>query len=167
MAASPPADERPTKVLFVCLGNICRSPTAHGVFQAMVDEAGFTDRIQVSSAGTGGWHVGDPPHDDAVRHADRRGYDLSRLRARQVKPSDLADADLVLAMDRSNLENLRRMAAPADQAKVQLFLDFAPEQPLREVPDPYGGGAAGFERVLDLVEEAARGLLKHLQAMRR
>lgn len=153
----------PTRVLFVCLGNICRSPTAHGVFESLVARAGLASQVEVRSGGTVGHHAGDPPDERSQAHARARGYDLSHLRAHQVTAHDLADADLVLAMDRSNLANLERLAAVADRPKIKLFLDFAPAQPRREVPDPYYGGPAGFEEVLDLVEAASHGLLAHLR----
>ena len=165
MATSSPADSTRVTILFVCLGNICRSPTAHGVFQSMVDDADLSNRVRVYSAGTGDWHAGEPPDDRAQRHAYRRGYDLSDLRARHLSKGDLALADLVLAMDRANLAAIRGLSAPKDVAKARLLLDFAPDQPVREVPDPYSGGAAGFEKVLDLVETACRGLLAHVRML--
>jgi protein-tyrosine phosphatase len=149
----------PTRILFVCLGNICRSPTAEGVFRHHAPED-----LEIRSGGTAGYHVGEPPDPRTQRHALRRGYDLSAQRAHHVKPEDLAWADHVLAMDRNNLEALRKLAAPADLPKIRLFLDFAPDQPTREVPDPYYGGHEGFEEVIDLCESASRGLLEHLQS---
>ncbi|MCZ6829676.1 MAG: low molecular weight phosphotyrosine protein phosphatase [Gammaproteobacteria bacterium] len=149
-----------TSVLFVCLGNICRSPTAHGVFQELVKAADLQDRIQVDSAGTGAWHVGEAPDQRATAAARARGYDLSSLRARVVSVADFSNFDYVLAMDQQNLGNLQAMA-PADyRGHLGLFLDFHSHPLLREVPDPYCGGNAGFDQVLDLVEEASRGLLK-------
>jgi protein-tyrosine phosphatase len=116
----------------------------------------------VRSAGTGNWHVGEPADARAQLHARRRGYDLSDLSARQVLPAEIAESDIILAMDRENLQSLLRMCRAEDRARIRLFLDFAPKQPLREVPDPYYGGEAGFEQVLNLCEEASRGLLEHL-----
>ncbi|MEE4193262.1 MAG: low molecular weight protein-tyrosine-phosphatase [Halieaceae bacterium] len=151
-------------VLFVCLGNICRSPTAHGIFQAQVEAAGLTDRIAVDSCGTGAWHVGEPPDTRATAAARARGYDLTPLRARQFETADFERFDHILAMDRSNLSHLEALR-PADYAgTLSLFLDFHPAPPVREVPDPYYGGERGFEDVLDLVEAASRGLLEALQA---
>tara|TARA_R110001592_G_scaffold6774_6_gene36766 strand:- start:48872 stop:49357 length:486 start_codon:yes stop_codon:yes gene_type:complete len=148
-----------SKVLFVCLGNICRSPTAHGVFQKLVSDAGLQDSIQIDSAGTGDWHIGHSPDERTQRAASKRGYDLSMLRARQVTVADFEDFDYVLAMDKSNLKDLRAMAGDKTGCHVSLFLDFAESSWKREVPDPYYGGEDGFETVLELVEDAARGLL--------
>ncbi|TCP44026.1 low molecular weight protein-tyrosine-phosphatase [Rhodovulum marinum] len=146
-----------TRILFVCLGNICRSPTAHGVFETLAAQAGVP--VAVDSAGTGGWHVGDPPDGRALREAAARGYDLGALRARQVRPADFAGFDLILAMDRSNLADLERMRPPGSETPVRLFLDYA-DSPRDEVPDPYYEG--GFDLVLDLIEDASRGLLRQL-----
>ncbi|OLS52436.1 low molecular weight protein-tyrosine-phosphatase [Rhodovulum sulfidophilum] len=146
-----------TRILFVCLGNICRSPTAHGVFQTLALAEGLD--IEVESAGTGGWHVGDPPDPRAIRAAAGRGYDLTRLRACQVRAADFATYDLILAMDRSNLTALERMRPIDSETPVRLFLDFA-DAPRDEVPDPYYDGS--FDLVLDLVEDASRGLIRHL-----
>jgi protein-tyrosine phosphatase len=141
-------------ILFVCTGNICRSPTAEGVFRSLCEKAGLALRIE--SAGLGDWHVGDPPDERAQRHARNRGYDLSPQRARQVTPRDFEEFDLILAMDRGHLRALQKMAPSKHQAKIRLFVEGA------DVPDPYYGGADGFERVLDLVEERCRALLDEL-----
>ena len=151
------------KVLFVCMGNICRSPTAHGVFRALVQQEGLADRIEIDSAGTHAYHVGEPPDARAQEHARRRGYDLSGLRARQVMREDFEYFELILAMDRGHLEILRRIAPPRHRHKLRLFMEFAEERRGDEVPDPYYGGPGGFERVLDMVEAAARGLLAQLR----
>ncbi len=151
-----------TSVLFVCLGNICRSPTAHGIFQALVDERGLGERITVDSAGTGGWHVGKAPDQRAAAAARQRGYDLSALRARQVSSADFERFDYILAMDHDNFSDLQALAPTTHCARLQLFLDYASDHDEREVPDPYYGGDAGFERVLDMVEDAAQGLLVHI-----
>lgn len=151
-----------TKVLFVCLGNICRSPTAHGVFQSMVDDRGLTDFIEVDSCGTGGWHVGEAPDRRATAKAAKRGYDLSSLRARQVQAADFARFDYILAMDLKNLAALRDMHPGTFAGHLGLLLDFAENIELREVPDPYYGGANGFNHVLDLVEWASEGLLQEI-----
>ena len=151
-------------VLFVCLGNICRSPTAHGVFAAQAAEAGLAEWVKVDSAGTGAWHVGEPPDTRAAAAARNRGYDLSDLRARQVDPRDFERFDYILAMDRSNLSHLEAMCPAGYGGHLGLFLDFHPQPPFREVPDPYYGGDRGFEEVLDLVEAAGLGLLRALES---
>jgi protein-tyrosine phosphatase len=149
-------------VLFVCTGNICRSPTADGVMRRMVRDAGLAHGVRVDSAGTHDYHVGEPPDARAQEHARRRGYDLSGLRARQVVIEDFESFELILAMDRGHLAILRRIAPPPHRHKLRLFMEFAPGWRAEEVPDPYYGGPAGFERVLDMVEAAARGLLAEL-----
>ena len=151
-----------TSVLFVCLGNICRSPTAHGVFQQIVNAADLQQRIQVDSAGTGAWHVGEAPDQRATAAAMERGYDLSHLRARAVTVADFSQFDYVLAMDQLNLGNLQAMTPAAYPGHLGLFLDFHSHPLLTEVPDPYYGGNVGFDQVLDLVEEASRGLLRDI-----
>jgi protein-tyrosine phosphatase len=144
--------------LFVCLGNICRSPTAHAVFQQLVDAGGLRDAIVVDSAGTGDWHIGKAPDERATRAGASRGYDLSTLRARQVAAIDFNHYQYVLAMDLQNLRDLQQMK-PADyRGELALFLNYG-DSPEREVPDPYYGEGDGFERVLDMVEAAAAGLL--------
>lgn len=151
-----------TNVLFVCLGNICRSPTAHGVFQAMVDEQGLNDFIHIDSAGTAAYHVGNPPDSRSSEFARKRGYDLSPLRARQAIESDFYEFDYILAMDESNLINLRALEPENYAGHLGLFLDFTAMSE-SEVPDPYYGGDAGFEHVLDLVESASLGLLERIK----
>jgi protein-tyrosine phosphatase len=143
-------------VLFVCTGNICRSPTAEAVLRHEAEKAGIA--IHIESAGTGRWHVGCAPDDRAQLHAKARGYDLSKLRARQVEPLDFERFDLIIAMDRGHLKALERMAPAQRRAKIRLFM------PDRDVPDPYYGGPQGFEEVLDLVEAACRDLLQELKA---
>jgi protein-tyrosine phosphatase len=155
--AQPP--HTPTRILMVCMGNICRSPTAHGVFEKMVADADLTARIQVDSAGTHGWHAGAPPDERAQQHAARRGYDLSRQRARQLTPRDFDDFDLVLVMDDTNQRDARAIAPPAQAHKLRRLTAFCTRHAADEVPDPYYGGADGFEHVLDLVEDACAGLL--------
>ena len=153
---------RPVSVLFVCLGNICRSPTAEGVFRHLVKEAGLEDRVVIDSAGTGNYHVGERPDQRACETAARRGYDLSALRARQVSREDFAKFDYILAMDEDNLRELRRLCPPEHAHKVKLFTEFCSKGTC-PVPDPYAGGPQGFELVLDLVEDSARGLLDYLR----
>ncbi len=151
------------KVLFVCLGNICRSPTAEGVLRVIAAREAADLRLEIDSAGTAGYHVGEAPDPRTRAAAARRGYDLSALRARVVEPADFETFDLILAMDEDNLRTLKRRAPVAARAHMQLYLEFAPELEVREVPDPYYGGPNGFEEVLDLVEHAARGLIRHLR----
>ena len=151
--------KRPS-VLFVCLGNICRSPTAEAVFRARAEAAGLD--VEIDSAGTGAWHAGTPPDRRAQAAGRERGYDLSSLRARQVKAGDFNRFDLILAMDEDNYETLH-MHAPEDaRERIAMMMDFAPDHPLRSVPDPYYGGDDGFARVLDMLEEASDGLIDHL-----
>jgi protein-tyrosine phosphatase len=152
-------------VLFVCLGNICRSPTAHAVFAHRVASQGLAAHIRVDSAGTGDWHTGEAPDERSQLHARRRGYDLSPLRARQVTPRDFREFDFVLAMDRTNLAHLEGMRPASFAGELGLFLPYGGSDVL-EVPDPYYGGSRGFETVLDLVEDAADGLLDHLRHTR-
>lgn len=152
------------RVLFVCMGNICRSPTAEGVFKHLVATEGLADRIASDSAGTHDYHIGAPPDARSQAAAAQRGYDLSPLRARQVSVQDFADFDYVLAMDEANRTALRRLCPTQYRDRVQLFLEFAPDAGRRELPDPYYGGRQGFEEVLDLTERAAQGLLQHLRA---
>ena len=153
-----------TRVLFVCLGNICRSPTAEAVVRELARREPAPVSILVDSAGTHGYHAGDPPDERSIAAARRRGYDLAPLRARVVEAGDFQRFDLVVAMDEEVHERLCRIAPPAYASRLALFMDFAPALGRRDVPDPYYGGAAGFEDVLDLVEEGARGLLAALAA---
>lgn len=155
------------KVLFVCMGNICRSPTAQGVFEALLSREGLLGHIQVDSAGTHAYHVGEPPDPRAQQAASRRGVDLSVQRARKVRPEDFLEFDYVLAMDRRNYEDLKEICHPDYEERLRLFLEFAPLVELPDVPDPYYGGVQGFERVLDLIEQAADGLLAELRSRHR
>ena len=163
--AAPPADVH-ASVLFVCMGNICRSPTAESVFRDRAARAGLADRLLIESAGIGDWHVGQPPDDRAIVHARRRGYDLSCLRARQVVREDFARFGWILAMDLRNLRDLRALRPADHTGYLGLFLDLVPELGLREVPDPYFGGADGFETVLELAERASEALLARIMAAR-
>jgi protein-tyrosine phosphatase len=152
------------KILFVCLGNICRSPTAEAVFRHLVAREAPELEIAIESAGIGSWHTGEPPDRRAQAAARRRGFDMSSIRARQIARDDFSRFDLILAMDRENLSELRRRAPSQFQPRVRLFLDFLEERDTDDVPDPYYGGDAGFEQVLDLTEAAARGLLSYLRS---
>ncbi|HZX27399.1 MAG TPA: low molecular weight protein-tyrosine-phosphatase [Telluria sp.] len=152
-----------TSILFVCMGNICRSPTAEGVFRARAEAAGLAHALHIDSAGTHDYHIGEAPDRRSIAHAARRKVDLSTLRAREVEAADFARFDFVLAMDHDNLARLHAIC-PADlRHKVRLFMEFAADHPSRVVPDPYYGGAADFETVLDYVEAASDGLLAHLR----
>lgn len=150
-------------VVFVCMGNICRSPTAEAVFRYFVESAGLSAHIDVDSAGTHDYHIGDPPDRRTQRAARQRGYDMSALRGRQVEAGDFHRFDYVLAMDRGNLAILQNLVPPDSGIQAQLFLEFARHHAEREVPDPYYGGEDGFERVLDMVEDAAQGLLQEIR----
>lgn len=151
------------KILFVCLGNICRSPTAEALFRVLVQKEAPHLDVWIESAGIGGWHVGEPPDKRAQAAARRRGIDMSAMRARQIAADDFSRFDLILAMDRENLTELRRRAPPSLRERVRLFLEFVDDRDFDDVPDPYYGGETGFEQVLDLTEVAARGLLEHLR----
>lgn len=152
------------KILFVCTGNICRSPTAHGVFRDLVRREGLADKIQVESAGTHAYHVGEPPDRRSVQAAKLRGVDLSDLRARQIIKSDYDDFDLLLAMDRGHFGLMLGKCPSARQDALALFLSFAPQLNLLDVPDPYYGAGDGFERVLDMIEAGSAGLLEYIRA---
>lgn len=153
-----------TSVLFVCLGNICRSPTAQGVFERLVAEHGLSYAIEVDSAGTAGWNVGAAPDPRSIRAAGRRGIDISHQRARQITRRDLEHFDHVLTMDRDNLRAVRQLAGGNHNCHIGLLLDFAPHLGLSDVPDPYYGESQDFENVLDLIEAAASGLLAQIRA---
>ena len=151
------------RVLFVCLGNICRSPTAEGVLRHVAAKDAPQLALEIDSAGTADYHIGAPPDPRSQRAARRRGIDISGLRARQVSVEDFARFDLILAMDKENLRELQALQPRNSHAAVKLFLDYAPDMGSRDVPDPYYGDAAAFETVLDLTTAAARGLLSALQ----
>lgn len=158
MSASPTV-----KVLFVCMGNICRSPMAHGVFRQLVRDDGLSELIEIDSAGTHGYHVDEPPDRRAIVTAARRGVDIEDLRARRAVPPDFHYFDYVLAMDQENYLSLSAICPRGLEPKLSLFMDFAPELRIREVPDPYYGGPGGFETVFDMVEAASRELLAHIR----
>ena len=150
-------------VLFVCMGNICRSPTAQGAFEHLVRSEGLAERILIDSAGTHAYHVGEPPDRRSQAAALDRGIDLSLQRARQVHTDDFSRFNYILAMDRSNLRDLLRQSSTAERERVHLFMEFATRWDMDEVPDPYYGGSSGFSQVLDMVEDAAAGLLEHIR----
>ncbi|MBO32161.1 MAG: phosphotyrosine protein phosphatase [Rhodospirillaceae bacterium] len=151
------------KVIFVCSGNICRSPTAEGVFRAMVDAAGLSEKIEIDSAGTGSWHEGERSDERSTETALRRGIDLSMIRARQIDQYDYFEFDYILAMDGTNFNNLMRTCPPDHRNKIIMFLEFAPHLKERDVPDPYYGGPQGFDHVLNLIEAASQGLLTEIR----
>jgi len=155
-------DEPKISVLFVCMGNICRSPTAEGVFRHLVTDSGLDEHVHIDSAGTHAYHVGEPPDRRARAAAERRGISLEDIQARRVQPDDFERFSYIIAMDQDNLAILEEQSEGAHREKLRLFLEFS-SGPEKEVPDPYYGGATGFERVLDLVEDAGRGLLEELR----
>ena len=152
-----------TSILFVCTGNICRSPAAEGVLRDALRRAGLQEQVRIASAGTHGYHAGEPPDERAQRHAARRGYEIGGLRARAVARSDFEEFDLILAMDRGHLRILQRLAPQAHRHKLRLFMEYAEGWSEQEVPDPYYGGPEGFEQMLDMIEAGARGLLAALR----
>jgi protein-tyrosine phosphatase len=151
------------RVLLVCMGNICRSPTAEGVLRHYIRNNRLGDVVEVDSAGTHGYHVGEAPDSRTQRAAAARGYNLTQFRARKVARQDLDYFDLILAMDKSNLDNLQRMATPEQQTRIKLFMEFAKNFDDDEVPDPYYGLGHGFDLVLDMVEDAAQGLVDEIR----
>lgn len=151
------------RILFVCLGNICRSPSAEVVFRTLAEREAPGLKLEVDSAGTAGYHVGEPPDPRTQAAAARRGYDLSKRRARILDPQDFERFDLILAMDRNNLEVVKRRRPATARSQIGLFLEYAPDLGTAEVPDPYYGGPNGFEEVLDLVEAASRSLLQRVR----
>jgi len=156
--------EPAASVVFVCLGNICRSPTAEGVFRVAADRAGLSGRVRADSAGIGDWHVGLPPDPRAIQAAKRRGCDLSSIRGRQIEIADFTRFGWILAMDDANLKALTEMKPAEFDGRLGLLLDFAPQLGEREIPDPYFGNPEGFERVLDLMEPAMTALVAEMQA---
>ena len=160
-----PRTPGPYRIALVCLGNICRSPMADVVLSARLDRAGLADRVEVTSSGTGDWHVGQPMDERAAATLTTVGYDASRHRAQQFAASWLDERDLVLAMDASNLADVRAAGANPTDGRVRLFRDFDPVDPGSEVPDPYYGGDAGFEEVLAMVERTADALVAALRTL--
>ena len=159
-------NEAKVSVLFVCMGNICRSPTAHGVFQALVNKNGLGEKIFVDSAGTHSYHIGSTPDPRSQHTARSRGVDLSRLRARQFQSKDFLDFDYLIAMDRSNFTQMAAIKPDEASARLDLMLDYSSRYDQKEVPDPYFGDD-GFELVFDMVDEASEGLLRHIREQHR
>lgn len=157
--------DKKVSVLFVCMGNICRSPTAEGMFRKHVEDAGLSDRIRIESAGTHAYHVGAPPDHRSQAAAARRGVRLAHIRARRISEADFENFDYIFAMDKDNLGELLELAPEQHREKVTLFLDFAGTGRTAEVPDPYYGGASGFDLVLDLVEQASERLLQRIRSV--
>jgi protein-tyrosine phosphatase len=155
------------KILFVCTANICRSPTAEGVFRKLVAGSPLAGRIEMDSAGTHDYHVGEKPDPRAIKHAALRGYDLSDLLARQISSSDLEYFDYVLAMDTANFRQLKAMCPTRLAQKIELLMDYGGRSDEHEVPDPYGGKPSDFEHALDLIEDGCRGLLAYLTDLQR
>ena len=151
------------KVLLICMGNICRSPTAHAVFRHLVNEHGLSEVIEIDSAGTHAYHIGNPPDSRSMQTARKRGIEMSDLRARQVDLGDFYHYDYLIAMDDYNMSLLKEQAPADTKHKLSMFLSFAPHLNEREVPDPYYGGADGFELVFDMVQAASEGLLAHIK----
>jgi protein-tyrosine phosphatase len=151
------------RIVFVCSGNICRSPTAEVILRALVADAGLADRVEVCSAGIGDWHVGERADPRSAAALTRRGFDASQHRARQFEPDWFDDHDLVVALDRSHMRSLQAMAAGSSREQVRLLLSFDPESPVVDVPDPYYGGRQGFDDVLDMIERACRALLGEIR----
>lgn len=154
------------RVLFVCLGNICRSPTAEGVFRDLVAREGLSDTIETDSCGTSGWHKGEPPDNRARQEAKRRGIQIDDLKSRATHNSDFTDFDFIIAMDTNNFETLNAMSPPECAPKIHMFLSFAPDLGIIEVPDPYYGGDDGFSNVFDMIDAASNGLLTHIRDAR-
>lgn len=161
----PAAPDAELRILMVCMGNICRSPSAEGVLRAKLRTAGLAQRVAVDSAGTHGYHTSEPPDPRAIRHAAQRGYDISGLRARPIGPEDFARFQWLLAMDDANLAWLQKNAPADGRARIELLMPYALRNPQqRVVPDPYYGAAAGFEQVLDLLEDACDGVVRRIRA---
>ena len=156
-------ENRTVRVLFVCLGNICRSPTCEGVFRHLVEQQQLNIDIQIDSAGTGNYHLGQPPDRRAIAAAAQRGIDIGELRARQAMPVDFERFDYIIAMDRENVYDLEAIAPPGASGKIRLFMEFAKSWHSPNIPDPYYGGRSGFDRALDMIEDASSGLLADIR----
>ena len=157
------SDHREVGVLFVCLGNICRSPSAEGVFRHCVENSDLQLNVKIDSAGTANYHSGDPPDSRAISVAASRGINLKNLRARQIRRSDFQQFDYIIAMDRHNYSDLISLAPRDHHCRIQLFLDFTDNWSEREIPDPYYGGPQGFERAFDMINDASKGLIKDIK----
>lgn len=155
------------KVLFVCTGNICRSPTADGVFRTIVEAAGLSEKIAVDSCGLSAYHVGELADPRSREMAQSRGYNLNDIRSRKIKPGDYVQFDYILAMDDGHLHDMRRQAPAANHHKIELFLDYHPDMAGKSVPDPYYGGANGFSNVFDMIEQTSNKLLDHIRQQHR
>ena len=151
------------KILFVCTGNICRSPTAEGVFRNLLKTRCLTDLIKVDSAGLGSWHVGDPPDPRSTETAIKRGIDIRHQKARAIRPHDFEEFDLLLAMDKTHYSAMKRSCPPELQSRIHMFMNYARNTEISEVPDPYYGSSNGFDRVFDLIEAASEGLLEEIE----
>ena len=158
--------ENRTGVLFVCLGNICRSPTSEGVFRSLVKNRNLDSEIYADSVGTAGYHIGYPPDSRAVEAAAKRGVSISHLRARRLERRDFEKFDYMIGMDFNNLQDLKAMAPRDYKGRICLFMDFAPDWDIQEIPDPYYGGHNGFEQVLDMVQDASAGLIEEITSQR-
>lgn len=154
------------RVLFVCLGNICRSPTAEGVFRDLIAREGLSDKIATDSCGTSGWHKGEPPDNRAREEATRRGIKIDDLKSRETRNSDFSDFDFIIAMDDNNFKTLTAMSPAEHASKIHMFLAFAPDVSITQVPDPYYGGTDGFANVFDMIDAASHGLLSHIRDTR-
>ncbi len=152
------------RVLFVCTGNICRSPTAEGVMRALVEDRGLAAQIEIDSAGIGGWHVGEPPDERSQETARRRGVEIGTQRARTVRPGDFEHFDLIIAMDGGHYRSLAGACPDGRHDRIRMFMDYAPDYGIEDVPDPYYGAGDGFERVFDMIEAGAAAILAEIEA---
>ncbi len=154
-------------ILFVCTANICRSPMAEGVLRKMLADAGISERIEIDSVGTHDYHIGEPPFSMASETARRRGYDITHLVARRIRPHDLDHFDIILGMDKGNIKNLKTVAPTRCKQKIELLLEYGETFHGKDVPDPYGGKPKDFERALDMIEDGCKGLVEFLRKVKR